>query len=90
MAKEVKFRLPTSSDKGFFKFLRCQSRFFEVLAAPAGHSIAEIDEAMEWLVSLVDEPKDRKKAREYIENLSMDDILEVLRSFKAKDADPNS
>lgn len=90
MEATVKFRLPSSSDRGYFKYLKLQSKFLAVLSTPAGQSIADIDKAMDWLVSLIEEPKDRKTAREYVEQMSLDDIIEALGSMRNEKADPNS
>ena len=91
MDKTIELKLPGPSDKGFFRFLRQQAMFLSVMGSPASHSPSEVDEALDWLVSLA-VMADKKAARKVIENLSADQISELLKTLSKvePEIDPNS
>jgi hypothetical protein len=81
MERTISLKLPTAQSPGFFRFLRGFAVFAEVMGKPLVHTPSEIDEALEWLVSIVDEPKDRKEARRLIEGMSADQLGQVIKEM---------
>lgn len=72
MDKQIVLKLPDAKSPGFFKFLRGFSVFSEVMSKPLGRSTSEIDEALEWLVSLVE--GDKKQAKQLLLGMSAEEI----------------
>lgn len=80
MDKTIVLKLPDAKAKGFFQFLRGFSVFSEVMSKPLGRTPQEIDTAVDWLVSVVDQPKDKKEARKLVLSMSAEDVGELIRS----------
>jgi hypothetical protein len=81
MEQKLVLKVPDSKTPGFFKFLKGYSVFAEVMGSPATHKPADIDAAIEWLVSLVVEPKNPKVAREMLVTFSADELMAALKGL---------
>jgi len=78
MEKTIVLKLPTAKTPGFFKFLHGFTVFGDVMSKPLGHSAKEIDEALEWLVSLAD--GDKKEAKRLLLEMSAEQIGELIQN----------
>ena len=88
--KKLELQMPGPDTPGYFRYLKRYSIFASVMSSPANHSPQEIDEAIEWLVSLVKEPTNPKVAREIIVSMSATEIGELIKSIgKAADTTPD-
>lgn len=70
MTETIKLRLPGEDDPGILLFGRRMALFNEVVTQPGRHTVAEHDEAMEWLIGLVLEPANRDDAKVLLYELS--------------------
>lgn len=86
--KELKVKFPGPDAPGYLKRARGLAAFGKLQNSPASCTPAEVDEAVDWLVSIVVEPKDRKKARQIILDLSVDELTQVFEQLQAG-PDPN-
>ena len=59
-------------------FVRQLALFNKVISNPTAFDIEEIDESYEFLLSLVAEPKDRKKAKNILMGLSASELQAYL------------
>lgn len=89
MAKELVLTLPGPDQPGYLKRARGLASFGKLVTQPASLTPEQADEAVDWLVSIVDEPKDKRKARELILNLSANQLSDILNNLSPA-ADPNS
>lgn len=88
---ELKLKLPDENTPGILLFLRQIALFNQVLTNPAGAGVEEIDEAYEFLLKLVVEPKDRKKAKNALMNLSMTELGALFEGLNlGGEADPKA
>ena len=78
---DIKLQLPTEDTPGILLFLRQISLFNQVLTNPTEAGVEEIDEAYEFLLKLIVEPKDRKKAKEALLNLSMKQLASLFEGL---------
>jgi len=76
--KNIVIQLPNEDTPGILTFLRRISLFNQVLTNPAAFSIEDIDEAYEFLVDLVVEPKTRPAARKAVMKLSMKQLNDLF------------
>lgn len=87
---ELKLRRIQPEDKGILKHNRKMSMFIRALTNPVALTPLEFEEAIDWFVGLVivpedeDEKKYRQKAKNLIEDLSMDEILDLIQKFELK------
>lgn len=80
MEQTILLKLPDAQSPGFFRFVRGYAVFVDVMTKPLGHSVSEIDEAREWLVSLVQKPE-KEKARKLILDLSSEEIAKLIEQM---------
>lgn len=80
MDKQLVIKLPDENTPGFFGFIKKLSVFSAVMSDPAKHSPDEIDTAVEFLLTMVSEPKDRRKARQLLDSLSAKELGAALGS----------
>jgi hypothetical protein len=71
---EIKLQLPDENTPGILLFLRQISLFNQVLTDPVNADVDDIDEAYGFLLKLIVEPKDRKKAKAALFKLSMKEL----------------
>jgi hypothetical protein len=87
---EIKLQLPDENTPGILLFLRQIALFNQVLTNPANAGVEEIDEAYEFLLKLVIEPKNRKKAKEALMGLSMTELSTLFEGLNLGEADPKA
>lgn len=75
---DIKLQLPDEDTPGILLFLRQIAMFNQVLTSPAEAGVEEIDEAYKFLLKLIVEPKDRKKAKDALMGLSMRELGELF------------
>lgn len=80
MERTITLKLPDAGAPGFFKFLRGFAVFGEVMGKPMGRSAEDIDAAVDWLVSIVDTPKDKGEARKLILAMSAEQVTDLIKS----------
>lgn len=87
---EIKLQLPNEDTPGILLFLRQISLFNKVLTNPVEASVEDIDEAYEFLLKLVVEPKDKKKAKDALMGLSMKQLNELFAGLNLGETDPKA
>jgi hypothetical protein len=86
---ELKLQLPDENTPGILLFLRQLALFQKVLSNTADASIEEIDEAYDFLLTLVIEPENRKKAKDALMGLSMAELGALFEGLNLQgDVDP--
>jgi len=89
MTKNLVLRLPDEDTEGILLFVRRVALFNQVLTNPAGHTVADVDEAYEFLLSLVEEPKNKKQALALIYKLSSNQLSSLFEDVgKVTEPDP--
>ena len=75
---DIKLQLPNEDTPGILLFLRQLTLFNKVLTNATEATVEEIDEAYEFLLGLIIEPKDRTKAKEALMSLSVKQLGELF------------
>ena len=89
MSSGLVLQLPDENTKGILLFVRRVALFNQVVNNPTAHTVEEVDEAYEFLYSLVVEPKDKKKAKALVMQLSSKQLQGLFEDVdKITEPDP--
>jgi len=89
MEKQVVLKMPGPDAPGYLRRARGLSAFGNLMSNPASVTPEDADRALDWLVSIVEEPKDKRKARALVLELSADQLAEIFQTLTPT-PDPNS
>jgi len=81
MTKNLVLQYPDEDTPGILLFLRRVALFTQVMNDPASFSVEEIDEAYEFLLSLVVEPKRKDHAKARLMDLSSRQLGELFEGI---------
>ena len=69
---------PKENEKGVLKYIRNSALFNEILQNPSEFKVKDIDNAYDWLLSLVIEPEDRDEAYDLLMELTAEELAELF------------